>query len=271
MNWNDSRVLVTGGGRGLGRATALWLAERGAQVGLLARTMSELERTVAEIQDSGGRAHAFACDVLDRTRLEATATKLANSFGGLDALVCAAGQLRAIGPMPQVDPDLWWQDLEVAIRGTQQTIRAALPQLRESNHASITVLVGPGYQSALPFATAYACAQVALVRLVESLAIELKPLDINIYAVHPGLVPTDLSRNLTDTHEGRRWLPQFNEAFAEGKEVEATVTAEMVAWLIEHRPTELTGRVIPAPLTPAILETRLERIQSHDLNVLRMR
>jgi NAD(P)-dependent dehydrogenase (short-subunit alcohol dehydrogenase family) len=271
MNWNDLRVLITGGSRGLGRATALRLAGQGAYVGLLSRTMSALEQTATEIRECGGHAHPFTCDVLDRARLEAATTKLKNTLGGLDAIVCAAGQLRAIGPMAQVDPDLWWQDLEVAIRGTQQTIRATLPLLRESPQASITVLVGPGYQSGLAFASGYACAQAALVRLVESLAKELEPLEIPIYAVHPGLVPTELTRSLTDTHEGRRWLPQFNEAFAEGKEVEASVTAEMVSWLIEHRPTELTGRVIPAPLTPTILETRLERIQSHDLNVLRIK
>jgi 3-oxoacyl-[acyl-carrier protein] reductase len=271
MKWNDLRVAVTGGSGGLGSATARLIGERGGQVGLIARTTTDLEMLATEIQEAGGHAYPFACDVLDRARLEATSAKLNTALGGLDAVVCAAGQLQAIGPMAQVDPDLWWQDLEVAIRGTQQTIRAMLPLLRESPHASITVLVGPGYQSGLSFATGYACAQAALVRLVESLAIEFRALNINVYAVHPGLVPTDLTRNLTDTHEGRRWLPQFNEALAEGKEVEASVTAEMVAWLIEHRPNELTGRVIPAPLTPMILETRLERIQSHDLNVLRIR
>jgi NAD(P)-dependent dehydrogenase (short-subunit alcohol dehydrogenase family) len=240
-------------------------------MGIVARTLYDLEQTAIEIEDAGGRAHAVACDVLDRSRLEQTTLRLKSQLGGLDSLVCAAGQLQAIGPMAQVDPDLWWRDLEVAIRGTQQTTRAVLPLLRESSHGSITVLVGPGYQSALAFASGYAAAQAALVRLVESLAIELKPLNIPIYAVHPGLVPTDLTRGLTDTHEGRRWLPQFNEAFAEGKEVEASVTAEMVSWLIEHRPMQLSGRVIPAPITPTILETRLERIQEQDLSVLRIR
>ncbi len=87
----------------------------------------------------------------------------------------------------------------------------------------------------------------------------------------PGLVPTGVVRGLIDSREGRRWLPRFNEAFAEGKEVDPSIAAEMVAWLIERRPTELNGRVVAAPATPAILETRLERIQSENLGVLRLR
>ena len=113
--------------------------------------------------------------------------------------------------------------------------------------------------------------QAALVRLVESLGHELTAENIVICAVNPGLVPTGVVRSLIDTHEGRRWLPQFNEAFAEGKEVPATIAAEMVEWLLENRPTALQGRVVAAPLMPAILETRLERIRSENLGVLRLR
>src|SRR5438552_2187574 len=65
--------------------------------------------------------------------------------GRLDALVCAAGRLQAIGPLETVDPDAWWLDFETAVRGAQRTIRLTLPGLRESPSASISLLVGPGY------------------------------------------------------------------------------------------------------------------------------
>ena len=150
----------------------------------------------------------------------------------------------------------------------QNAIRASLPSLRKSRQASISVLVGPGHQGSLPFAAGYRCAQAALVRLVESLGQELTAETVAIFAVYPGLVPTGIVRGLIDTQEGRRWLPQFNEAFAEGKEVDASIAAEMVGWLIENRPPELNGRVVAAPMTPTILETRLERIRSENLGVL---
>src|SRR5262249_22525097 len=154
--------------------------------------------------------------------------KLAGTMEGVDALVCATGQLRGIGPTAVLDADRWWDDVETAIRGVHHAIRAVLPWLRKSSHGSITVLVGPGHQAALPFATGYGCAQAALVRLVESLGHELSAENLVIYAVNPGLVPTGVVRGLIDTREGRRWLPQFNEAFAEGKEVDPSIAAEMV-------------------------------------------
>jgi len=266
-----TRVLITGGSRGLGRAIAQHLAERGAAVGLIARDPDDLQSAAAAVQESGGRACALACDVRDRGSLEGVIARLAENLGGLDALVCAAGQLRGIGPMATRDPDAWWDDVEIAVRGAQQSIRATLPWLRRSGHGSISVLVGPGHEGPLPFAAGYGCAQAALVRLIESLAQELRADNVPIYAVNPGLVPTGIIRGLIDTHEGRRWLPRFNEAFAEGKEIDPSVVAEMVEWLITNRPDALNGRVVAAPLAPAILETRLHTIAAHDRNVLRLR
>jgi NAD(P)-dependent dehydrogenase (short-subunit alcohol dehydrogenase family) len=265
------RVLITGGSRGLGRAIAQHLSARGAAVGLIARKQSDLEDAARAIQEAGGHACALACDVRDRRSLEGTVSRIAASLGGLDAVVCAAGQLRGIGPMAVREPDTWWEDIEIAVRGAHHAIRTSLPWLRESRVGSISVLVGPGHEGPLPFAAGYGCAQTALVRLVESLGQELRAEQVMVYAVNPGLVPTGVVRGLIDTHEGRRWLPQFNEAFAEGKEVEASVAAEMVAWLIERRPAELNGRVVAALLAPAVLETRLPTIAAHERNVLRLR
>jgi NAD(P)-dependent dehydrogenase (short-subunit alcohol dehydrogenase family) len=263
--------LITGGSRGIGGAIAEHLAGRGAAVGIIARNQDDLQDAAAALREAGGNVCALACDVRDRGSLEAVVSRIAANLGGLDALVCAAGQLRGIGPMAMREPDAWWEDVEVALRGAHHAIRACLPRLRESGRASISVLVGPGHEGPLPFATGYGCAQAALVRLVESLGRELRPENVPVYAVNPGLVPTGVVRGLIDTNEGRRWLPQFNEAFAEGKEVDASVAAEMVAWLIERRPAELNGRVVAALLAPAVLEMRLHSIVADQRNVLRLR
>jgi len=265
------RVLITGGSRGLGRAIAGQLAERGDAVGLIARQPEDLRAAPGSIEEAGGRACAAACDIRDRAALEAAVGRIAATLDGLDALVCAAGQLRGIGPMGIRESETWWEDVEVAVRGAHHAIRAALPWLRESGRASISVLVGPGHEGPLPFAAGYGCAQAALVRLVESLGHELRAEGIPIYAVNPGLVPTGIVRGLIDTREGRRWLPRFNEAFAEGKEVEPSVVAGMVEWLVDRRPAELNGRVVAALLAPAVQETRLHTIAAHDRNVLRLR
>jgi NAD(P)-dependent dehydrogenase (short-subunit alcohol dehydrogenase family) len=263
--------LVTGGGRGLGRAIASRLAESGAKVGVLARTVDEVETTALAIRDAGGESKAFVADVLELASLKRAFGRFREWAGGLDTLVCAAGRLKGIGPLAAGDSEEWWPDIETALRGVPRTIREALPLLRESSNASITVLVGPGQASGLPFATGYASAQAGLVRMVECLDEELRAEKVAVYAVNPGLVPTSLVLHILDSPEGRRWLPGFTEAFAEGKEVGPEVVAEMVAWLAESRPSELSGRVVPALAVPEILETRLPRIRSEDLLKLRLR
>ena len=265
------KVLVTGGGRGLGRAIAARLSRQGAAVGVLARTAREVEETVGSILEEGGRALALAADVLDAPRLKGAVERFREWAGGLDALVCAAGCLHGLGPIASVDPEIWWRDLETSIRGARNAIRESIASLRQSRRATISLLVGPGHNGALPFATGYGVAQAALVRLAESMAQELTTDGIAVYAVNPGLVPTDLTRLLIQSAEGRRWLPRFQEALAEGKEVDAEVVAETLQWLVERRPEQLNGRVVAAPATPTILETRLDRIREGNRDVLRLR
>jgi NAD(P)-dependent dehydrogenase (short-subunit alcohol dehydrogenase family) len=271
MNQVRAAAFVTGGGRGLGRAIAERLAVGGSAVGVLARTASEVEATAAAIREAGGSAQGYVGDVLDAPGLEKAIGRFQAWAGRLDTLVCAAGRLDAIGPFGTVDPDAWWLDLETSIRGAQQAIRGALPTLRRSPGASILVLVGPGHNGELAHASSYGAAQAALVRLVESLGRELIKDGVAIYAIFPGLVPTAMIQRLLDRPDARRWLPQFTEAFAEGKEVGPEVVAEMAAWLADRRPAELNGRVVAAPLSPALQEARLERVRDENLKVLRLR
>lgn len=272
MPTSTRTALITGGSGGLGRAMAIALGQEGWTVGLLGRSPERLAEAVAAIEDeSSAPVRGFPADVLDREALALAVTQFADWSGGLDALVLAAGRLRGIGPLVTSDPDEAWRDLETGLRGAQHAVRAAWPLLKQSAAGSITALVGPGHNGELAQACLYAAGQAGLVRLLESLAVELLPAGVPVYAVNPGVVPTPLMLHLLDSPDGRRWLPRFTEAFAEGKEVGPEVVAEMIAWLASERPMALSGRTIPALVTPAILETRLERIASEDLNRLRLR
>jgi NAD(P)-dependent dehydrogenase (short-subunit alcohol dehydrogenase family) len=266
-----SRVLITGGSGGLGIAVGALFAESGGHVGVLARSASRVESAAARIRALGGRATALVADVLDAPALERAVDRFADEAGGIDCVVLAAGRLRAIGPMDCVDFESWWLDLETTLRGASRTIRAALPRLRESATPSVIALVGPGLNGELAFASGYAAAQAGLARLIESLDREWSQGFARIYGVNPGLVPTEFLAPLLDSPEGRRWLPRFNEALAEGKEVGPDCAAEMVVWLARERPAALSGRIVPALLSPSFLESRLSKIADEGLNVLRLR
>lgn len=264
-------ALVIGGGRGIGQSIARRLGAEGLAVGLLARSEAQLDETCHAIVAAGGVARAFPADVLDETGFERSIGRFLDWSGGCDTLVCAAGRLRAIGPLAVADESSWWLDLETSLRGAQRPARRLWPALRESGLGSIHLLVGPGHAGELAHASGYAAAQAALVRLAECLDREGRGDGIRVYAINPGIVPTDLLRPALDTAAGRRWLPRFTEALAEGKEVGPEFAAEMIAWLATERPEGLSGRVVAALTPPAILETRLPRIVGEDLGRLRLR
>jgi NAD(P)-dependent dehydrogenase (short-subunit alcohol dehydrogenase family) len=264
-------ILILGAGHGLGRAIAGHLAARGHALGLVARTAPEVEEAAHACRDLGTRAWPFTADVLDRDALKASVRRFAESAGGLDALIFAAGRFRAIGPLVAADPDDWWRDVSTTLRGFALAVREAVPALKHSRSPSIITLIGPGHAGGLAFGSGYGSAQAGLARLVESLGVELAQDRIPVFAVNPGLVPTPMVAHLLDSPEGRRWLSRFTEAFAEGKEVGPEVAAEMVGWLVDERPLSLSGRVVSALLPPEILATRLDRIESDDLGKLRIR
>lgn len=264
-------VMVTGGGRGLGRGIAEALAAGGRAVGVLARTANEVESVVEVIRERGGRALGIVADVRDGDAVELGGRRLRDAFGPIEVVIGSAGRLRGIGPLGVANKDEWWGDLETSVKGLWNVLRASLDDLRRSPRPVVATLVGPGTNGSLANGAGYAAGQAAVVRLVECLAAEWREEGIPIYAVNPGLVPTAMMQHLLDSPEGRQWLPGFTEAFAEGKEVDETYAVRMVSWLVAERPAELSGRVIPALLDPELLDARRAKVWEEDRFVLRLR
>ena len=118
MTMNANRIiLITGGGRGLGRAIALGAAQAGAQVAVTARSVSELTETVELIQQAGGRALALPADVTDYHAVVEVVAAAESQLGPIDVLINGAGSFRALGNAAQVDPDEWWREVEINLRG----------------------------------------------------------------------------------------------------------------------------------------------------------
>ena len=189
-------ALVTGGGRGIGRAIAQALAGAGAAVAVTARTTDELAETVRLIEAAGGQARALPADVTDRGAVEQAAATTARELGPVTLLVNNAGLLQPIGLAWEVDPDQWWRCVEVNLRGPYLCARAVLPGMVARRAGRIVNIASVAAARPIPDATAYASSKTALVRLTDSLAAETAEYGVRVFAVDPGGVATAMHEYL---------------------------------------------------------------------------
>lgn len=127
MKLSGQVAVVTGAGRGIGRAIADAQAKAGAKVALLARTAGEIEAAAATIGIEGGTARAYATDIVDREAVETVFAAIERDLGPVSLLANNAGSFTAFGPIWTVDPEAWWRDIEINVRGTFNCCRAAIP------------------------------------------------------------------------------------------------------------------------------------------------
>lgn len=240
MNLKDKVVIVTGAGSGVGKALALEFAARGARVVCAARRAERIQQTEATIKTNGGVALAVKVDVTDKTQVERMIAQSLAAFGQIDVLFNNAGSFGALGPVWEVDPELWWHDVTVNLRGTMLCCRAVLPQMLSRNSGIIINMSG-GNQ--IPGGTGYSCSKVALIRFTELLARELKHEGSAVFAfiMGPGFVRTEMTEFQIQTPEGLKWLPGSKQAFDKGQDRPAEDCARAAAELIRVACPELSG------------------------------
>lgn len=263
-------ALVTGAGRGIGRAIALALGDAGAAVAVCARSTDEVTGVAGEIQGRGGHVLAMRCDVTCRQEVAGMAAAVEEAIGPVDLLVNNAGRFGPVGPLAAIDPDEWWQVLEVNLRGPLYCARAVLPGMLARGHGRIVnVSSGAGF-AAIPMLSAYAVSKTALYRLSENLAAETRGHGVTVFAIDPGLVRTAISESALSCGEPsvEQW---FTDAFANQEDGPAEWAATLVAYLASGAADALSGRNIGVSDDAEQMVARAAEIEQHDLYVLRER
>jgi 3-oxoacyl-[acyl-carrier protein] reductase len=185
----DSRVaLVSGAGRGTGRAISLALAGAGYRVALLARTLDQLEQVAAEIRAAGGAALPVPADLADEARVERAVETATDHFGRLDVLVHSAG-VGLYGPVEGYSLEHWRRTLDTNLTGVFLLSRAALPHLRRQSGAAIIALGSGAALQGYANLSAYAASKFGLRGFMQSLAQEVPR--IKVCTIQPGTILTD--------------------------------------------------------------------------------
>lgn len=191
-------AVITGAGRGIGRAIAIGYASAGASICCTARTESQLEDTVRQIEAAGGRALAVACDVTDVESVKRVFARAEQAFGGIDIVVASAGSANENKPVEESTPAIWRETIETNLLGSFHTVHAAVPYLkRRGGGHVITLGSGMGHRSAAT-RSAYAASKAGLWMLTRVLAQELAPANICVNELVPGPVLTDFIRGRED-------------------------------------------------------------------------
>jgi NAD(P)-dependent dehydrogenase (short-subunit alcohol dehydrogenase family) len=203
----DQTAIVTGGGRGLGRAIACHLARAGARVAVVARTRGQLEETVAMIESEGGQALAVVADVTDRAAVETGAAAAERTLGPISILVNNAGLGGPYGPIGHVDPDDWWRSHAIHVRGTLLFMSAVLPGMRSRRMGRIINIASKGGIVVAPHLSSYCVAKATVIRLTEHVDAEARADGVRAFVVQPGTISTDMGRDSVNDPEAQRWVP----------------------------------------------------------------
>lgn len=188
-----SIVLITGGGRGIGRLYAERLAAIGARVVLVSRSAKELDEVADAIRSRGGTASWFVVDVTDTIAVQHLVERIEDEVGAIDVLINNAGVRGPVGNAWECDWDGWWRTIEVNLGGAVAFTHAVIPKMTARRKGRVVNIVSEAGVYRWPTVSAYSVSKAALIKFSENLASECRDLSLSVFAYHPGFLPIGLA------------------------------------------------------------------------------
>ena len=274
MKLKHLNALITGGSQGLGKVIASHYLTAGANVVLCARSEAELVATRDELarQFPAQKVLARACDVANETQVNALVAYTLQELGSLDALVLNAGIYGPMGDTESVSLDEWRRALDINLFGVLLPCRAVIPHFKKAARGKIVILSGGGATNPLPQISAYAASKAAVVRLMETLALELQKFNVDVNAIAPGALATRLVDEVLAAGPEKVGAAFYekNKVWKEKGAVPLELGAGLAVYLASAESNGITGKLISAQWDPwKTLQAHREELAKSDIYCLR--
>lgn len=195
----NKNALITGAGKGIGKAVAIALAKEGVNLILVSRTQNDIDQLAEETAKFGVKTLALSADVADINSINSAVEKAITEFKSIDILINSAG-IASFGKFLELEPEAWERIIQVNLMGTYYTTRAIIPNMIERQTGDIINISSTAGLNGNALTSAYSASKFAVLGLTDSLMQEMRKHNIRVTALTPSTVATDMAKdlNLTD-------------------------------------------------------------------------
>ena len=243
----EGRVaVITGGGSGIGAATARLFAREGARVAIVGRTAEKLEQTAAAIERDGGKVLALPADISSAEDMQDLYRTIDERWGRLDVVFAHAGVNGVWAPIDEIEPEEWEKTIRINLTGTFLTLKYAVPLLRRQGGAVvITSSINGTRRFTGAGASAYSSSKAGQIAFMQMAALELAKHRIRVNAICPGAIDTDVEEHTERRHTERAAepvsFPEGDIPLTDGAKGRPEQVAELVLFLASDRSSHITG------------------------------
>ena len=274
MKLKNLNALITGGSQGLGKVIASYFLTEGANVVICSRGEKELLAVRDELaqQFPAQKVLARTCDVASEIQVNALVDFTLRELGSLDALVLNAGVYGPMGDTETVSLDEWRRALDINLFGVLLPCRAVIPHFKKAARGKIVILSGGGATNPLPQISAYAASKAAVVRLMETLAEELRKFNVDVNAIAPGALATRLVDEVLAAGPEKVGAAFYekNKVWKEKGATPLEFGAGLAVYLASSESNGITGKLISAQWDPwKTLHEHREELAKSDIYCLR--